>query len=116
MLSIIRCDHCDKSGMFDFELKFHIESHLCEKCSHHTMTAWDYYFCNITCLMKWLKDNQIEEKGLHCRDCRDMNGQSTGFRWGFESNGTCDTCKGSKRVKTHKLQEWETRKVTQEEA
>jgi len=113
MLTIIHCDACKKSGMFDFELKFHLESHLCEKCHHHTMDAWTYYFCNIACMMDWLQKNEIADKGIPCRDCRDLSGNPTGFRWGFESNGTCDTCKGSMRVKGHKLQEWETRATSE---
>lgn len=113
MLRTIHCDACNKSGMFDIHFKFMLESRLCEKCHHHSGTDWDYYFCNIACLMNWLKNNEIADKGFPCRDCCDMKGVSTGFRYGFESNGTCDTCKGTMRVQSHKLQEWETR-VTSE--
>lgn len=115
MLTIIHCDQCRKSGMFDIEFKFNLESHLCEKCHHHEMEYWTFHFCNTNCLMTWLRENEIEEKGLHCRDCKDLKGKPTGFRWGFESNGICTTCNGTKRVKNHRLQEWEHR-LTSEEA
>lgn len=116
MFTIIHCDNCKKSGMFDLEFKFNLESHSCEKCHHHTMESWTYYFCDIVCLMDWLYQYEIKEKGFPCRDCRDMNGIPTGWRSGFESNGKCSTCNGTMRIKGHRLQEWETRKLTSEEA
>jgi hypothetical protein len=99
--------------MFDFELKFYLESHLCEKCSHHTTEVWTYYFCNTACLMNWLQKNEIADKGFPCLDCRNLDGTPTGFVSGFESNGTCRTCNGAKRVKGHRLQAWETRTTSE---
>ena len=110
MITLIHCNECNKTGMFDIQFKFVLESHSCEKCSHHKFDEWSYYFCNIPCLMSWLEKNEIEEKGFPCKDCRDRDGISTGWRWGFESNGVCDTCNGEKRVKGHRKQEWEYRK------
>ena len=107
MLWLIHCDQCNKSGMFDIEFNFILESHSCEKCSHHTSEKWNYHFCNTDCLCKWLRENEIEEKGLHCKACRNCDGKPTGWRWGFEENGVCESCKGTKRVKSHKKQQWE---------
>jgi hypothetical protein len=108
---IVHCDGCNKSGMFDISFKFILESHLCEKCRHHTAEEWDYNFCNIACLMDWLRKNKIEEEGFPCRACHNMEGKPTGFAWGFEANGVCKTCNGDKRVKGHRLQEWEHRLI-----
>lgn len=115
MMCLIRCDDCHKSGIFDFKLDFILESDLCAKCHHHTSREWNYHFCNIACLLSWLRKNEIEEKGIPCRDCCDLNGIPTGHLSGFQSNGTCTTCDGAKRVKGHRLQEWE-RRITSVEA
>lgn len=107
MFRTIHCDQCNKSGMFDLTVKFTLESHLCEKCSNHTSEDWQYYFCNTDCLVLWLKEEDIEKEGFPCKDCRDRDGVPTGWRWGFEINGICNTCDGKKRVKTHRKQQWE---------
>jgi hypothetical protein len=93
--------------MFDIAVKFILEIHSCEKCSNHKSEEWQYYFCNTDCLMRWLREKEIEKEGFPCKDCRNREGASTGWQWGFEVNGTCKTCDGKKRVKGHRKQQWE---------
>ncbi len=100
MMHIIHCNNCDKSGLFKFTLKYEFTRSHCEKCNHMDRETWEYYFCNQDCMFQWLKDNEIEEKGLPCRRCIDWDTNiPTGWDGGIERNGICTHCNGIKRVK-----------------
>lgn len=91
MIKLIHCDNCDKTQL-GVTIKFTQEISRCDQ--HHIHTKdWNFYFCNINCMMTWLNNNDIAVKGFPCRDCR-----STGFAYGFKQNGVCLTCNGKTRV------------------
>lgn len=100
MLKIIHCDQCDKKGRFDIHFQFEYKTDTCGKCHHTETNKWQYFFCDVACMFTWLKQNEIEEKGFPCQNCFSFETQeATGYLAGFESNGLCPTCQGSKRVK-----------------
>src|SRR5262252_129685 len=94
MIIVIRCSQCQAEGAFDLRLSFEYENRFCPTCHHTGDGNWDYWFCNLGCFFAWLKENEIEEKGFPCQCCR-----GTGFAFGFEQNGVCKCCDGTKRVK-----------------
>lgn len=94
MFSVIMCTNCNKSGNFELKLTFTYKMTKCKCCRNFEESKWRYWFCNIDCLDQWYKDTQIKELGYPCEDCR-----NTGFAFGFESNGVCKICRGTKRVK-----------------
>ena len=109
MLEIIRCSNCEKSGSLPVHLGFDHSLDCCSKCNHLDVRHWDFYFCCLDCLFCWLRENEVEELGFPCQDCRlATTREPTGFMAGFEQNGKCRTCKGKKRVKPQ-------RKVVEEE-
>lgn len=98
MMNLVRCDNCNKSGLFVVELSLEIGRKTCDCCHHTDKRIWTYTFCNIDCLSAWMLDKQVNRWGVDCRDCRRIGGESTGFYGGFESNGVCKTCDGKKKV------------------
>lgn len=94
MLELVRCANCSRSGTFKINLVVTYESKNCECCHRLERKTWDYHFCNLSCQMEWIEQKEIVTKGLECQNCR-----STGFAFGYESNGICQTCDGIRRVK-----------------
>ena len=94
MMQLVRCAQCNKTGLFELQLKFNYWRVACEHCHDSKEYDWLYHFCNISCMFTWLEQNEIASKGFPCRDCH-----GTGFAYGFESNGTCKICEGNKRIK-----------------
>ena len=92
MMYIIHCEQCEKECLFEINLTFTYWQDTCDSCRHSQYHEWKYWFCNLDCLAKWTKEN---EEGFPCQNCR-----HTGFNFGFEQNGTCQICKGTKRVKS----------------
>lgn len=90
MMTLIKCDNCNESGLFKLTLNFEYEYKFCKECHHNEFSTWHYYFCNMICMTKWLNDNK---KGFPCKNCK-----GTGFWCGYEVNGVCGTCKGDKIV------------------
>ncbi len=105
MIRIIHCTQCDKEGLFELCIEYEFTIDCCKTCHHRRSEKWSYWFCNHACMFQWLRDNKIEEKGFHCRWCLDWSMDkptSTGWAGGFESNGTCTLCNGTKRAKSDK--------------
>lgn len=91
---LIKCTECDKSGIFDIQLSFEYQQKVCDKCHHVDNYFWQYYFCKTDCMFNWLRKNNIETEGFPCQSCRE-----TGYAFGFQQNGICKTCNGTKKVK-----------------
>lgn len=98
MLKIISCNQCRKQENLTISFKFEYCLKSCKSCYHSKDFHWNYYFCNLECFLKWFRENQIEEQGFPCQQCR-----STGFAYGFEENGICEICCGTKRIKEVKI-------------
>jgi len=94
MIFVIHCSHCGAEGSFELQLSFEYENRICPTCHHIGEAKWEYFFCNLGCFFAWLKGNEVEEKGFPCQSCR-----ATGFAFGFQQNGVCKVCGGTKRVK-----------------
>ena len=101
-MCIIHCNQCKGGRTLDCILKFNYQTKVCDSCHHLDVNEWSYYFCNIACMFKWLRENQIEELGFPCQRCR-----ATGFAYGFEVNGVCSICQRSKRVKARLKESWD---------
>lgn len=93
MLQIIQCTCCGKEGWLKAEFKYAYKADSCKECHKIATSEWSFHFCDQDCFFKWIKNREIEEKGIPCQDCRE-----TGWAFGFESNGACDTCNGKKRL------------------
>jgi hypothetical protein len=102
MIQTITCTNCG-SGSIGIQFTFDYEMRYCGECHHSNFDKWSYWFCGLECFFDWLKKNEVEEKGLPCRSCcrcgGDGEGGPTGFSGGFESNGICQVCDGTKRLK-----------------
>lgn len=46
------------------------------------------------CQQEWATSVNLVSDGFPCQSCRE-----TGWAFGFESNGVCDTCNGFRKVK-----------------
>jgi len=90
MFTVIHCSQCDSEGMFKLSLKVDIEVKSCPSCRHINVKNWTFYFCDMVCMLKWLKKNKYK---ISCQDCRE-----TGYESGFKENGICKTCLGKKMV------------------
>lgn len=101
MFIVIRCNQCKEQGSMDVSISFRHAADVCGSCQNIRERKWDYYFCNRNCLLKWLIDNKIEQRGFPCNDCKNLkdNNKPTGWAYGFKVNGVCKTCNGTKRVK-----------------
>lgn len=98
MMHVITCENCG-SHSINIEFSFDYSDIQCKECHHSRYEKWKYWFCGLKCFFTWAQKNEVEEKGLPCRSCLGNNGEPTGWAHGFESNGVCDICDGSKRVK-----------------
>lgn len=94
MIRIIQCNWCGKEGWHRVEFTYTYKGDVCKECHHNKSSNWKFWFCDQECFFRWLENQEIEEKGIICQDCH-----GTGFAFGFENNGTCETCNGTKRVK-----------------
>jgi len=106
MLQIVYCRNCNKDGLFDIQLTFTEWRKHCNCCENlKTISSDMHSFCNVDCMMEWLRVNEVEEKGLPCFSCTNLwDGfsqivQPTGWLATFERNGPCNVCKGKKRLK-----------------
>lgn len=100
MLMAVQCTQCGKEGGFDLHLTFTHETKICKGCHHIDQGEWQYYFCDLGCMFKWLEKNKVKKNGFECRGCRSHDTKkATGFFAGFKQNGVCTDCKGKKRVK-----------------
>lgn len=90
----LTCDNCGKWTGLSVTFVFEYSSKGCDKCHQWKYEKWQFYFCDLKCFFEWLEKNKVKERGVPCRDCR-----WTGYKGGFESNGTCPTCNGEKAIK-----------------
>jgi len=97
-MQIIGCTNCKKTGAFKIQLIVVYDENQCECCNNFTQGKWTYYFCDTECEKQWSVSNEINTKGFKCLNCLDITGKPTGFAFGYESNGVCETCNGTKRV------------------
>ena len=97
MLQVIHCNWCGKEGWHQVEFTFQHMAESCKECHHIRTQEWKFWFCDQECFFNWAKHQEIAEKGIPCQDCHE-----TGWAFGFEQNGKCDTCNGEKRVKKRK--------------
>ena len=84
----------NESGPLPVVLRFDYSMRSCTACNAHNHQHLLLSFCSIKCLQQYLEKNEIEEKGFLCKSCK-----STGFAFGYETNGPCEVCKGQKRIK-----------------
>ena len=102
MFQVIQCTCCGKEGWHEIEFSFEHKYDKCQKCHHTNSSHLKFWFCDQECFFKWVKDREVEEKGVPCQDCHE-----TGWYAGFESNGECNACKGTKRIKKRvDISEW----------
>lgn len=94
MLIAIRCTNCGKTGGLPIKFSATVSDNRCKHCRHSEQKTWNYHFCNVSCHTDWLIGCDVSADGVECLDCR-----GTGFAFGFESNGVCDTCNGTKKIK-----------------
>lgn len=94
MMELVRCTNCNKSGHFKITLTAEYDYRSCGNCHNHSTSEWRYYFCNMKCQQEWMNSVNLVDDGFPCRSCRE-----TGWAFGFESNGVCDTCNGFRKVK-----------------
>lgn len=89
---IVSCTQCKKEGQFDVELTF---TYGVANCSEHQlhMSEWSFSFCDVHCMLNWLDINDVKNQGFPCQSCH-----GSGWFAGFEQNGPCDVCNGTKRV------------------
>lgn len=100
MMLIIGCDNCNMSDNgLHMKLEFRHVNKFCKTCNHDETTIWNYYFCNSACMFNWLSHHDVEQKGVPCRGCRNIQSEPTGFLFGFKENGVCTSCNGVKSVK-----------------
>ncbi len=94
MMIVIRCTHCDKETSLHVEFKVTYQTEDCKACHNHKRHSWTFHFCDHDCFSIWYRTNEVADRGVPCRSCRD-----TGYAHGFKENGVCGDCKGNKRVK-----------------
>lgn len=93
MMMIVRCTLCHKEGGLDTTLTFRYKWETCNLYHGHS-GEWTFSFCGTDCLLAWLEARDVKNQGFPCQDCRE-----TGWFAGFEQNGVCKVCNGTKRVK-----------------
>jgi hypothetical protein len=99
MMQTIYCYRCHKGGLHEVHFNFMYQQRSCGTCHHTNLDEWQYWFCTADCLCAWLKENEVEQKGIPCRSCANhRSGEPTGFANGFEQNGVCKICEGKLRV------------------
>lgn len=91
---IIECSNCHSQGVFPIEYTLTIGIDSCSKCNHVKPKVWTYYFCCNKCFAEWYAKNKDY---VECKNC---NG--TGWDNGFQQNGMCKLCKGSKIIENGK--------------
>lgn len=100
MIQLVRCSNCAISGTFDIEFKFRPEQRHCKSCGEDQSTYWTFNFCVLSCFSTWMKENDVLNDGVPCRDCINWDtGKSSGHSGGFKQNGTCKTCNGTMKCK-----------------
>jgi hypothetical protein len=112
MFTRLYCTQCNKPGSLELMVKFLYQVKTCQHCHHLEPGDWSYNFCNLECMFKWFKEQQVEELGFPCLACVSCWGpidksQPTGFAFGSETHGICQVCNGNKRVKARKKETWE---------
>lgn len=93
------CDNCDKrtDEIVKFVFRYRVKTD-CSKCHSSVVHECTGYFCDLNCFFDWVKKNEIDTKGLGCYDCHE-----TGWQSGVKSNGACDVCGGSGRIKKPRM-------------
>lgn len=91
MVQTIGCTQCGKENMLSINFKFTSEVSTCKQCHKIHAIDWTYYFCDLNCFMKWIKENKIAQKGLPCQSCQ-----------ACDEHKECRRCKGKGRVKKTK--------------
>jgi hypothetical protein len=98
--SVIHCNGCGSRGMFFVTITLDYQITNCPCCHDIKEQKRSYYFCTADCMSKWLDYHKVAEAGFPCPACMDHSkGISTGFAFGFESNGPCRVCKGTAKLK-----------------
>lgn len=97
MINRIQCSNCNKSGTLPLKITYTYKLNSCNECHRNEEAKWKYWFCDLECQSRWWSENRIEIEGFPCRSCL-RGGVSTGFSFGFESNGACEVCNGTGRV------------------
>ena len=101
-MMIVGCTGCHKAGAFDIHLEFTAKHEMCGKCGHDQNRNWRFQFCLLSCMIEWMKKENVAEVGFPCQDCLDIlggEGKPCGFAHGFKQNGICKTCDGKKTVR-----------------
>jgi hypothetical protein len=75
-------------------LRFTHKVSQCDCCYKTNVSDWNFHFCDLQCLAKWLKTSDLFNKGFQCQDCK-----GTGFLFEIPSNGPCERCNGQRFVK-----------------
>lgn len=97
MMTIITCEECGSSHI-GVHLEVTVKIEKCKSCGNFTVKKWSFYLCSVECTQRWM--SKYPPSSVPCRDCRNMQGESTGYFAGFKENGTCPTCNGEKVVKS----------------
>lgn len=90
---LIRCSQCNSTNNLNCELSYRYSISHCYQCYQTKEQKSEWYFCDVGCMTKWMKEKEVEEKGFPCKYCN-----STGFQCGIEKNGPCILCKGTQRL------------------
>jgi RecJ-like exonuclease len=89
MMTIIGCSQCGKQEHLPIEFEFTARVVCCNHCHNARDSYIIFHFCDLVCFTAWYK-GVLESGGINCWECR-----GTGYSSGFESNGTCELCKGA---------------------
>lgn len=94
MIQQIICNNCQNSSLFKIQFKVIANHNQCDKCHHSEFDEKTFFFCDMNCFVEWSIHSNIYQDGIPCWSCRD-----TGYTFGFEQNGTCKLCNGTKKLK-----------------
>jgi hypothetical protein len=92
----MRCEQCKSESGLNVSFGFTAQSECCEKCHHLRSISKTFVFCNLKCFSDWFE--KIQKTGIPCWGCN-----TTGFDYGFESNGVCILCNGEKYLNGSKM-------------
>jgi hypothetical protein len=87
------CEYCHqkeklKSGKM-VEFSFVYKTTSCTLCNEFNNFSWKFIFCNLDHFLLWLKEKDIENKGVPCRDCAGTGSLEEGPKL-----SACPICKG----------------------
>jgi hypothetical protein len=95
MIQQIFCTGCGADGRLPLAVSFEQTYKVCPQCHHHSNCKFSYHFCTVECFLKWTNGR----KGLPCTSC-----WRTGFAFGFQENGICKHCDGTKEITRNEIE------------